>query len=278
MIPSKKISIVYMVAGLSSRFGGKIKQFAQIGPNNETLIEVSMQQAIKACFNEIVFIVGEKTEEPFRQKFGNNYLKIPINYAKQEFNPNERDKPWGTVDALVSAKKIIKNNFVVCNGDDLYGEKALKAAHDFLENSSANECVSIGYELGKVIPEKGKTNRGIFKINEKGFVEEIAEIFDIEKTKLNENGLNEKNLCSMNLFGLTPQVLDLLSKKLDSFKEEHKGDRKIECLLPVELGNLIKEKKISMKLLPTNDQWFGVTNPDDEEKVRIALAKTSAGK
>ena len=263
-----------MVAGMSTRFGGKIKQFEKVGPKEEPLIEISMQQAIKSGFNEIIFIVGEKTEGPFKQKFGNSYAKIPIKYVNQKFNPAERDKPWGTVDALVCVKKAIKNNFFICNGDDLYGEKALKTAHDFSEKTSgAYECAAVGYPLGKVIPKNGKTNRGIFKIDKNNFIQSIDEVFEIEKSTLSTMDLDENDLCSMNLFGLTPQVLELLEKKLELFKLAHQNDRKVECLLPVEFSNLIKEKKISMQLLPAKDQWLGITNPGDEEKVRLALAK-----
>ncbi|MFA5931056.1 MAG: sugar phosphate nucleotidyltransferase [archaeon] len=270
--PVKKVAIVYMVAGLSSRFGGKIKQFAQVGPKGETLIEVSMQQAIKAGFKEIIFIVGEKTEIPFKDKFSAGYNETPIYYANQLLDLTLRDKPWGTTDALVSAKEVITSSFAVCNGDDLYGENALKKAREFLEKSEDEKaCVAIGYELGKVLPEKGKTNRGIFKTDKNDNIISIEEVFEIEKNNLKEKNLKEKDLCSMNLFGLTEKSLELLEKKLISFKNTHKGDRKSECLLPVELSNLIKEKKITMKLLPTKDSWFGVTNPEDELVVRAAL-------
>ncbi|MEK6958630.1 MAG: sugar phosphate nucleotidyltransferase [archaeon] len=269
---SKQIGIVYMVAGLSSRFGGKIKQFARVGPVGETLIEVSMKQAVAAGFTKIIFIVGEKTEAPFKEMFGTSYSGIPIAYAKQEFDLAKRDKPWGTVDALVSAKDAINGPFVVCNGDDIYGEKAFSQAHDFL-SANGTDCVAVGYELGKVIPEKGKTNRGIFKTDSKNFVTNMTEVFDIEKEKLHEKGLEESTLCSMNLFGLQQEVIWMLADKLGHFKTQHNGDRKAECLLPVELSNLIKEKKISLRLIATDDKWYGVTNPEDEEKIRQELAQ-----
>jgi dTDP-glucose pyrophosphorylase len=268
------ISIVYMVAGLSSRFGGKIKQFAKVGAQGETLIEVSMQQAIEAGFDKIIFIVGEKTEEAFKEKFGNEFEGTPIKYAKQELDLKKRDKPWGTVDALVSAKDVIEGEFVVCNGDDLYGTNALKQAKEFLEKNKENACV--GYKLENVLPEEGKTNRGIFKINENNEVIKIKEVFEIEKNNLKEKCLEGKERASMNLFALQLKTINLLEKKLEKFKKENEGDRKAECLLPEELGNLIKEGKIVMKLIETNDKWFGVTNPDDEEKVRKTLAQEQA--
>jgi dTDP-glucose pyrophosphorylase len=122
----KEVAIVYLVAGISSRFGGKIKQFAVVGSNGETLIEYSMNQAIKAGFNKIIFIVGNSTEKPFKEKFKDSYKGIEIKYAHQLYDPKERDKPWGTCDAICSAKNLINGAFVVCNGDDIYGEKPFR--------------------------------------------------------------------------------------------------------------------------------------------------------
>lgn len=270
------VSIVYMVAGMSSRFGGKIKQFAKVGPNNETLIELSMSQAKKAGFNKIIFIVGKKTKTPFKKKFGKEFEKIPIFYAKQTFDEKLRDKPWGTVDALLSGKEIITEDFVVCNGDDLYGEASFKKAKTFLEKGE--DCVAVGYELGKVIPLQGKTNRGIFSLDKKNNVTEIKEFFDIEKNNLEKKGLNKKSPCSMNLFGLKKNSLELLEKRLNIFKEKNRLDKKAECLLPEELGTLIKSGKIRMKLLKTNDQWHGITNPEDEKRLRTIFSKNSRQK
>jgi len=264
-------SVVYMVAGMSSRFGGRVKQFAQVGINGETLIEVSMKQAIKTGFDKIIFIVGEKTETLFKEKFGNKYCEIPIFYAKQDFDANERDKPWGTCDAVVSAKEVICENFVVCNGDDIYGENSFKILHDWL--SKNNSCATLGFELGKVVPEKGSVNRAVYETDKENNVLGLNEVIGIEKSKMGEMNLSENTLCSMNIFALTKSTLPLLEKKLQEFKSTHKGDRKSECYLPTELSNLIKQKKISLKLLPTPDSWIGITNPEDEEVVRKKLAE-----
>jgi NDP-sugar pyrophosphorylase family protein len=263
------VTIIYMVAGMSSRFGGKIKQFARVGMNGETLIEVSIKQAINAGFDKIVFIVGEKTETPFKEMFGKSYNNTPIFYAKQSFNPNTRDKPWGTTDALVCAKEIINSDFVVCNGDDIYGENAFKQACDFLKNNSCG--VTLGYELKNVIPDEGTVNRGIYETDKEENVLSIKEVFDISKKNLTEKNLTENTLCSMNLFGLPKDAIFEIEKQLIKFKEKNNKSRTAECLLPVELANLIKENKLKLKLVKTEDDWFGVTNPDDEEKVRKLL-------
>ena len=269
---NQNFSIVYMVAGLSSRFGGKIKQFAQVGLNGESIIEVSMNQAIRAGFNSIVLIVGEKTEQPFKEKFGESYHGVPIRYALQRFNSEERDRPWGTVDALVCAQSLLDENFAVCNGDDLYGENSFAIVIKKLKTLKENECVTVGYPLLKVLPSEGTVNRGIFKV-ENGFVVGVNEVLGLSLQNFKEKSLNENSLCNMNLFGMNPPTLELLNQTLLGFKKNHAGDRKIECFLPVELGNLVANRKIKMPLEKTTDRWFGVTNPDDEEKVRKELAE-----
>jgi dTDP-glucose pyrophosphorylase len=263
------IAIVYMVAGLSSRFGGKIKQLVKVGPQGESLIEYSLKQALSAGFNKIIFIVGDKIEKKFKEIFGDNYQGIPVLYAYQRFNPKLRDKPWGSNDAICSIKEIINYPFVICNGDDIYGEQAFKILFNHLKEN--NTCATIGYKLGKVLPEQGEVNRGIFKINPDQTVKSIKERFNISKNNLKSKNLTKESLCSMNMLGFQPKVLELLNKKLIKFKEKHQGDRKIECLLPEEISKLIQEGKISMKLYSTNEQWIGITHPEDENKVKEIL-------
>lgn len=268
---NKKISLVYMVAGLSSRFGGKIKQFAKVGINGEIMIEVSLKQALHCKFDKIIFIVGKMTEKPFKEMFGNSYKGIKVEYALQNYDEKDRDKPWGSADALCAIEKIIDGPFIVCNGDDLYGVGAYKKLVEHIEKS--DECASLGYKLGKVIPENGSVNRGIIKTNSNGYVKEINEVLNIESKKLSEKKLTSSDLCSMNFFALNPDTIKLLKAKLNVFKVKHKGDRKIECYLPVELCNLIKEGKINMKLYETDEKWMGLTNPDDEGILREYLKK-----
>jgi len=266
---NKDLAIVFMVAGISSRFGGKIKQFAKVGPKNETLIEYSLNQALPAGFTKIIFIIGEKTQAPFKKAFKDHYRGIPIYYPVQTYDPETRDKPWGTVDALCAISKSIDCPFVVCNGDDIYGKETFKILAEHLKTNTT--AATLGYKLGKSIPDQGEANRGIFKTDEQGDVKEIKEVFDISKQNLKEKNLSPDDLCSMNIFALHPKTVYLLKEILDKFKQENAGDRKAECLLPNELGKLIDGKKLVMKLYPTDEQWFGVTRPEDEEIVRQAL-------
>ena len=263
-----EIAIVYMVAGLSSRFGGKIKQLAKIGPEEETLIEYSLKQALKAGFTKIIFIVGEKTEKPFREMFEDNYMRIPVYYTKQEYNAEKRDKPWGTVDALCSARGLIDCPFVLCNGDDIYGENTFKILFEHIKNKTG--YATIGYKLRDVIPKEGSVNRGIFQVKD-NFVNSITEVFNITSENLASKNLSKENLCSMNIFALYPDVICKLGKALIEFKEENQHDKKIECLLPKEINNLIERGKVTMEIYKTSDKWLGVTNPEDELIVREQL-------
>ncbi len=266
-----QIALVYMVAGLSSRFGGKIKQFARVGKNNETLIEYSLNQALPAGFTKIIFIVGNKTEAPFREMFRNEYKGIPVYYALQKFNPELRDKPWGTTDALCSAKPSLDCPFVVCNGDDIYGENTFKILINHLKNFETN--ATVGYKLKNVLPEQGKVNRAIFETDSENNLTKLKEILGIEKPNLEEKNLNSEDLCSMNIFALRPELVPLLKRILEEFKEKNKFNRRAECLLPENIGNLIQQKKIKMKLYTATDAWHGITNPEDEIKVKQELEK-----
>ncbi len=266
----KEIALVYMVAGISSRFLGKIKQFAFVGPQGETLIEYSLKQALPAGFSKIIFIVGNKTEIPFREKFGNSYNGIPVYYARQFYDEKLRDKPWGTTDALCSAKPLLNCPFVVCNGDDLYGEHSFRILADHLREY--DDCASIGFRLMNVLPEQGKTNRGIFQSDENDFITEIKEIIGIEKQDIGKT-FDRDSLCSMNIFALQPNIFLGMSVILEKLKKENKEDRKKEALLPEDISSLIKQNKISMKIYPTPDSWIGITNPEDEEIVRRKLAE-----
>ena len=265
----KNVAIVYMVAGMSSRFGGKIKQFASVGPNSETLIEISLQQAIHAGFTKIIFVVGEKTEEPFKKMFGNIYQGIPIHYAFQSYDKEKRDKPWGTLDALGAARHLIDCPFVICNGDDIYGKNTFKMLADHLRTHKTS--ATVGYKLGDVLSDKGSVNRGVFYINTDNTVKSLVETFGITKDNLESKGLSNNTLCSMLIFAFHLETLSLLCDLLDKFKKEHEEDRTIESLVPNETSRLIEQGKLIMEVYRATDKWLGVTNPGDEEIVRKAL-------
>jgi len=263
-------SIVYLVAGLSARFEGKIKQFAQVGPNKETLIEISLNRAINAGFNHIIFVVGEKTFLPFKEKFGASYKGVPVQYAFQTFNLKNRDKPWGTADAVCSAKHLLNEPFLVCTGDDLCSEETFKLLFDHLNNETTN--ATVGYPLTNHLPEEGEVNRGIFHVKE-GFVTSSDEIHKISRINYKEKGVTLDTPCNVGIFLLQRETLNKINKILEEFKEENKDNRTIECYLNVELGNLVKNNQAILKYYEGLGEHLGITNPEDEQTVREILKR-----
>lgn len=261
-------TIVYLLAGMSKRYGGKPKGLSKIGPNGETLIEYSLNQSLKAGFTKAVFIVSKKTEDLYKKTIGDSYRGVPISYALQEYDEKERDKPWGTFDALCSALPFVETPFVICNGDDIYGEKPFKLLFEHLKNQKTS--ATIGYKLKNALPEKEPGNRGIFAI-EDNFVKSIVETLDIQREKLSEKNLKEDNLCSLNIFGFPKESTEEFQSRITEFKAKNKGNRTVECFLPNEISNFINLRKIKMKIYPTEDSAIGLTYPEDEEKVKKQL-------
>ena len=258
----KEISLVYVVAWMSSRFGGKIKQFAKVGPHNSTLIEYSLYQALPAWFSKIIFVVGKVTEWPFKEMFGDNYQWIPVEYAMQTFDEIVRDKPWWTLDALCCAKDLISSACVVCNWDDIYGSNAFTILMQHLQAS--DESALVWYPLKNVLPDHWTTNRGILRFDEHRYVDRVEETIGIAKNSLKSFWLiAEEDICNMNIFAIATNTIEKLDVHMAKFKQQHMWDRKIECYLPVELPKVSK-----VKMYTTNDPWFGVTNPEDEEIVK----------
>ncbi len=264
--------IVYMVAGLSSRFGGKPKAFAKIGPNNETLIEISINRAIMAGFNKIIFIVGKETESIFKDFFKNNHKRIPIEYALQSYNPETRDKPWGTADAICSANNLIEGPFLVCTGDDLYSNETYQTLFNHIQEDKTD--ATVGYPLGEHIPEEGEVNRGIFNIKD-NHITSAEEILGISKINYQEKNLTLETPCNIGIFLIQKETLNKINNLLENFKLQNKDHRTKECYLNVELGNLIKANQIKLKYYPGKGKLIGITNPEDEQTARDILNETA---
>jgi len=255
-----KICLVILAAGMSSRFGGTPKQFAKIGPNGETLIEYSVNQALKMQFSQIHFIVGEKTEKLIKNLFGNKYMDILVTYSIQTYDKSVRSKPWGTADALTTIKGYVNTPFIICNGDDIYGSETFKICYNQLV---LDENISMGFLLKDVLPESGKVNRGIFTIDKNNNMITLNETFGIEKKNVSPKML-ETAMCSVNFFGFQTNIIDIIIDRNNLFKKKNKKNKNVECLLPTVINNLVNNKIINIKVFISNDKWYGVTNPGDE--------------
>lgn len=291
----KKTALVILAAGIGSRFGGGIKQLAPVGPNGEIIMDYSIHDAIEAGFDKVVFIIRKDIEDDFRRIIGDRIEKlIPVEYAFQDINdlpegfsvPEGRTKPWGTGQAVLAARDVIHEPFVVINADDYYGKNGFIAMHDALvgeEKESDKEQIYLaGFVLKNTLSDNGGVTRGICSQDEEGCLTGIQETKNIIRTEsgaaaMTNDGLidiDPKSLVSMNMWGLMPSFVDTLRSGFPEFLRNVKeGDIKAEYLLPIIIDGMLKEKKAEVHVLRTEDKWFGVTYREDKDVVREAFAE-----
>lgn len=290
----QKTALVIMAAGIGSRFGGGIKQLAPVGPNGEIIMDYSIHDALEAGFNKVVFIIRKDLEKDFREIIGNRIEKLcEVEYAFQELGclpegfevPEGRTKPWGTGQAVLVCKDIIKEPFAVINADDYYGKQAFAEVHDYLvehANDQYRYCMA-GFILKNTLSDNGGVTRGICKVDEKKRLYDIVETSNIVKcpegARIDGTGetVDVESYVSMNMWGLTPEFLDVLEK---GFKEFLGGlapeDIKAEYLLPNIIDGMLKSRQAQVTLLETKDKWFGVTYAEDKQSVVESFAKLIA--
>ena len=274
-----KRTLLIMAAGIGSRFGEGIKQLEPVDNSNHIIMDYSIHDAIEAGFNEVIFIIRKDIEKEFKKVIGNRITDIcakynvTVDYAFQDINdipgtlPEGRTKPWGTGQAVLSAKNIIDSPFVVINADDYYGKEAFKAVHEFLVNGGKS-CMA-GFVLKNTLSDNGSVTRGICKRDSDNNLTEIIETKNIIKTEYgavaDDQVLDIDSLVSMNMWGLTPDFLDVLEEGFEDFfeKEVSQDPLKSEYLIPVFIGQLIEQGKMNVKVLRTNDTWYGMTYKED---------------
>ena len=295
----QKTALVIMAAGIGSRFGKGIKQLAPVGPCGEIIMVYSIHDALEAGFNKVVFIIRKDLEEEFRKVIGERIEKITeVEYVFQELDdlpegftkPADRTKPWGTGQAVLAAKKVLDEPFIVINADDYYGKEAYVKVHDYLiqEQPKAGKihiCMA-GFRLGNTLSDNGSVTRGICNI-ENGQLTGVTETHDIFKTAAgaesrtdgNVKALDVKDLVSMNMWGLTPDFMEILEKGFVEFLGGLTPDEiKKEYLLPELVDRLIKNGSAKVDVLETKDTWCGVTYQEDKETVMNAFKDlTDAG-
>lgn len=292
---SMKTSLVIMAAGIGSRFGTGIKQMESVGPSGELIIDYSIHDAIEAGFDKIVFVIRKDLDADFREVIGDRTAeKIEVAYAYQElddlpegFTPGERTKPWGTGQAILACRGIVKEPFAIINADDYYGKEAFVLLHDFLVSGKANvedglyHLSMAGFQLKNTLSENGTVTRGVCKA-ENGLLTEIVETGGIRNIEgraavETEDGLHtydDDTLASMNMWGLPGEFIGLLEDGFKAFLEQlPEGELKAEYLIPVIIGDLIKEGKADCAVLPTGDKWFGMTYHEDIPPVKAAFRK-----
>ena len=296
----KKTSLVIMAAGIGSRFGGGIKQLEAVGPNGEIIMDYSIYDALEAGFDKIVFIIRKDIEKDFREIIGNRIEKVAnVEYAFQAldalpdgfFVPDGRTKPWGTGQAILAAKDVIHDPFLVINADDYYGKEGFKKLHEYMvdemdENGNMMKMCMAGFILANTLSENGGVTRGICEVDQNGYLKKVTETYEIYRegdrmhavTKRGEPTFVSANQhVSMNMFGLPVAFLDELERGFPEFLANVKeGDLKAEYLLPTIVDQCIRKGKAKVRLLETQDKWFGVTYKEDKPTVVEAIRKLIA--
>lgn len=294
-----KTTLIIMAAGLGSRFGTGIKQLAKMGLNDEIIMDYSIHDAKEAGFNKVVIIIRKDIEEEFKQVIGNRICKyMDVEYVFQNINdlpvgfsvPEGRIKPWGTGQAILCCKDIVKDPFVIINADDYYGKDAFKILHDFLiEHYSKTDKFRMGmagFVLKNTLSKNGTVTRGICMTDENDMLIRVKETKGIgynPEGKLvcaqeeNMSILNQHAIVSMNMWAGYPEFINYLEKDFISFLNENGNSKDAEYLLPTIIDNLLQNNKATVKVMKTHDKWIGITYAEDtklaQESFRAMVKK-----
>ena len=272
------ITLLIMAAGMGSRYGG-LKQLDSVGPNQETIIDYSVYDAIRTGFDKVVFVIRKEFHNEFRSLITDKYLgKIKVEFAFQELEnlpadfscPEERKKPWGTGHAILSAKDLIQEPFVAINGDDFYGLESFKVVADYYQNGGS-EFSMVAFQLDNTLSDFGSVTRGLctLKGNKLDTVIETGGLIMSEKGMRSDRNihLNGKEPVSMNVWGFTPDLFGYLESMFIQFLKEEGDALKSEYLIPSVVNNLIQTNKKSVHILHSSAKWFGVTYKEDKSYV-----------
>lgn len=280
-------TLLIMAAGIGSRFGGGIKQLEPVGLHDEIIMDYSIHDAIAAGFNKIVFVIRKDIEADFRERIGDRVEKIcgekgiEVGYAFQSLEeipgevPAGRTKPWGTGQAVLAAKKVIHEPFMVINADDYYGKEAFVKMHEWLcEEHKDNAYAMAGFILKNTLSENGGVTRGICKVQEgHGHIVDVIETSNIVKTEtgaaVDGVEIDPESYVSMNMWGLPVAFMDVLEDGLKQFFEKDvvENPLKAEYLLPTIIGGMLRNGECTVRVIETQDKWFGVTYKEDKEAV-----------
>ena len=276
----KDITLLVMAAGMGSRYGG-LKQLDAVGPSDETIIDFSVYDAIRAGYNKVVFIIRKDFEKQFKEKISNKYedkIKVEIVYQDLHDLPNsfscpkDRSKPWGTGHAILAARNVISEPFAAINGDDFYGRESFKIISDHYSSMNSGFAMA-AFQLDKTLSDYGSVSRGICEQNLNQLVT-VVETHGIKKSSVGniecdrEISLLGNELVSMNMWGFMPSIFNHLEKMFNEFLDENISDLKSEFLIPSVVNDLIEKNIEKVQVLKTKSTWFGVTYIEDKPFVK----------
>ncbi|MCD8017576.1 MAG: nucleotidyltransferase [Oscillospiraceae bacterium] len=287
-------TLVIMAAGIGSRFGAGIKQLEKFGANGELIIDFSIYDALAAGFNKIVFIIRRSIEREFKETIGDRIAAVaPVEYVYQELDdlpapysaPADRAKPWGTGQAILVCRDVVKEPFAVINADDFYGREAFIKAHDFLVGSRVApedklDVCMVSFILGNTLSRHGGVTRGVCSLDAEGKLTGVTETYEIidrdsdaysTPPKGSGEALDKSLPVSMNFWCFRPEVFDVLDAEFKGYLEEYLSVGSQEFILPNFVDKLLKRGEAEVTVLSSADTWFGVTYQDDVPFVRESI-------
>lgn len=287
-----KPTLLILAAGMGSRYGG-LKQIDPVGPNGEIIIDYSIYDAIKAGFGKLVFVIRHYFEDAFRETIGSKFDGIvETAYAFQELDsglgdfalPADREKPWGTAHAIMMGADLIDEPFAIINADDYYGANSFRIMHEFLSGPQVTpeNYAMVGYTLRNTLSEYGTVARGICQCDDNMLLKNVTERTKVEKVgnaaryyddDKTTHDLTGDEIVSMNLWGFHPSFFDHLKTGFAEFLTEHGTEQKSEYFITIPVSNLVENHQATMKVLPTNDKWFGVTYKEDKPIAEKSIAR-----
>lgn len=272
----KKTTLVALAAGMGSRFGG-LKQMEPISDKGSVLLDFSVYDAAAAGFNKVVFVIKEEMYDDFKKIVGDKIEGVEVDYVFQEMDslPEGRKKPWGTAHAILCCRDKINEPFAVINADDYYGRNAYTELHDYLIQAEGMEFAMVAFDLKNTLTDNGTVARGVCDI-ENGYLKTITERTKIKDFKYTEDGetwipLDKNTVVSMNLWGFTTDIFDVIEKQFKDFRNNLKDPLKDEFFLPLVVDACIKSGEARVKAFNCRDKWYGMTYREDIDSVREAL-------
>lgn len=280
-------TLIIMAAGIGSRFGTGIKQLAKMAPNGEIIMDFSIYDAKEAGFTKIVFVIRKAIEQEFKEIIGDRLSRfMPVEYVYQELDdlpegyevPAGRVKPWGTGQAILACKDVVKEPFVIINADDYYGKEAFMKLHEFLisenENKEKMNLAMAGFSLKNTLSENGAVTRGVCVADENGYLEKVIETTGIQivdgKIQCDNAEVSKwitpDTMVSMNMWAGYPDFLKYIDEGFTRFLDTlGENPEKKEYLLPNIVAELLEKNLASVKVLNTSDRWIGITYKEDIE-------------
>ena len=280
-------TLIIMAAGIGSRFGTGIKQLAKMAPNGEIIMDFSIYDAKAAGFTKVVFVIRKAIEAEFKEVIGNRLSKVmPVEYVYQELEnlpdgyevPVGRVKPWGTGQAILACKSVVKEPFVIINADDYYGKEAFIKLHDFLSSENENKekmnLAMAGFSLKNTLSENGAVTRGVCVADANGYLEKVIETTGIQivdgKIQCDNAEVSKwitlDTMVSMNMWAGYPDFLKYIDEGFTRFLDTlGENPEKKEYLLPNIVAELLEKNLASVKVLNTSDRWIGITYKEDIE-------------